>query len=409
MSLLTCPFCGARFPGQAGLKIGARLNCERCGERFSVTDLPGEESPAAPVTATVGPASPSPVQIKPRRSNLKVAAILLAGMTLMAGLSLTYALLTVSFRRDNDKAISRKPRRPWLAEDTTIPEEIARAPGNLTGLGYLPPETGILVGLQIEELLASPAGRELRSRTFRVGKETLSLERVSEWTGLPLESMDHVLLGVVIRDDDTDLTPPLFLVVRTRKDYDPSRVRLAFQASRPREETSPGGIKRSIFAGKVGPVPVQLWLADSKTFVVAVFSGFDRVPRTPHDGLSTFGPELRRLAESRLTPGLPAFLLGHSADWKKTWLPTLLKNVQDVPLLQRLEDVTTFGIWLVATQPTRIQAAFHCRDEDGAKRIEQKVLLPRVEQDQEHFSFVRDGSWLDLQLKLEGLAPPGKP
>jgi hypothetical protein len=336
----------------------------------------------------------------PVRANRLVGAAVIGLMVVMAGTGLTYALLTVHTRREHDRALPRKPRRPWLSERTPTPEE-AVAPAQLPALGYLPASTGVVAAVQVQELLASPAGKELRSQPLRVGGTGFSLDSVKDWTGLEAEDVDHAVLGVAVRDgEDADLTPPVHLVVRTRRPYNPARVRLALKATRPHEERAPGGGKRTLYAASVRGVPVQLWLADERTLVLGLFSDLAQVPAAPQEGLAQLPAELRRVIEQRLAAGVPAWVAGHSADWKKTWLPALLARRKDVPVLGRLEQVRTFALWLVPSRPAKLAGAFRCGDEAQARKVEAEELAPREKEHPETFKYTREGAWLDVQLTL---------
>src|SRR5262249_54991934 len=151
---LTCPYCNARQPPQAGLTAGQRVTCPRCGEAFKVTTTPAF-TPEAPASLPTPPAPSAPpaVRTKPVRANRLVAGVILGVMRVMAGTGLTYALLTVQQRREHDRALPRKSRRPWLTDQPTAGDVVASA--DLAGLGYLPPPTGVVAALQVEELLAS--------------------------------------------------------------------------------------------------------------------------------------------------------------------------------------------------------------------------------------------------------------
>jgi hypothetical protein len=275
------------------------------------------------------------------------------------------------------------------------------APGELAGIGYMPRATGILAGVQVEELLASAAGQELRSKPLKIGNGHFQLDTIKDWTGLAIEEIEHLVLGVVVRDGaDAELTPPTHLVVRTRKPYDQSRVRVALKASRAREDRAPDGSKRTLYTASVRGLPMQLWLADDRTIVVGLFSNFELVPGKPHEGLRQLPTELREVIEKRLPTGTPAWIAGHSANWKKTWLPTLAETMKAVPLFARVDQVTTFAVWLLPSKPAKIAGAFRCIDEAAARKIEQTDLVPMQKDNAESFKFIRAGDWLDVQLTI---------
>ncbi|MFO0843738.1 MAG: hypothetical protein U0797_15310 [Gemmataceae bacterium] len=381
-----------------GLAVGQKVACARCGEAFTLTRLP-DDVPADPSPAT---APPTPVA-KPVRANRLVALGVLAVMALMAGVGLTYALLTVQTRRDHDRALPRKSRRPWQTERTEPPDQVP-APGDLAGLGYLPATTGVVAAVQVEELLASPAGRELRSRPFKIGQGDYQLDNLKDWVGVAVEEIEHVVLGVTVRDGhDADLTPPTQLVVRTSQPYDARRVQVALKASKAREGRADDGTKRTLYTASVRGVPATLWLADERTFVVGLFGQFDLVPGKPHDGLKPLRTDLREVVEKRIPVGAPVWVAGHADDWKKTWLPTLAAAAKDVPLTARLGEVKTFALWLAPSKPAKVTGAFRCADEAVARKIEAAELTPRAKDDVLKYS--RDGAWLDVQVTLSQARP----
>src|SRR5262245_48015023 len=246
----TCPYCNAQQPQTAGLTLGQRVTCPRCGETYKVTTLPATGLPAPPAVPTT-PTPLPPVAPTWTFSKRLVLLVVLGVMVVMAGTGLTYALRTVQERRDHDRALPRKSRRPWLTDPAAPPDVVA--PTDLAGLGYLPPSTGVVAALQVEELLASPAGKELRSRPLKIGNVDFTLDSVRDWTGVEVDNLDHLVLGVVVRDGtDADLTPAVHLVVRTRKPYQAERVRVALKAARAHDERTPEGGQRTLYSASVG-------------------------------------------------------------------------------------------------------------------------------------------------------------
>jgi hypothetical protein len=286
------------------------------------------------------------------------------------------------------------------------------SPARLAALGYLPPGTGVVAGLHVQEVLASPAGKDLRARPLKLGNFEVRLDSLRDWLGLDVEDVDHVVLGVVLRNprDAPDLTPPAHLVVRTRRPYSANQLRAALKAGQSRQARAPGGGKRTVYEAKVGGLPMTLWLADDRTIVLALANEeLEGVPERPAEGLDHLSAEVRVLIEKRLSPGMVLWAAGHSEDWKKTWLPLLLAGFKDVPVLSRLAQVKGFAVGVLADRPARLQGAFECRDEQAARRIEDQELTARAKKEPEKFKYSRDGAWLDVQWKfdLPGEAPPG--
>ena len=290
MTTLTCPFCNAVIPPIPGLVVGQRIACPRCGEAFAVSHVPASavEYPLAQLPDAVGPAP------KPVRANRILGGAVFGVMLLMAGVGLAYALATVQMRRDHDRALPRKQRKPWLLGNKPSDEEIAVSPAQLVGLRYLPPSTGFVAGLHVEELLNGTLGKDLESKSWKVGPVEVSLGNVKEWTGLAIEDIDHIVVGVDVRDlDARDLTPPVHIVVRALRSDGANRMRVALKATSGRKEKAPDGGERMVYGFSVKNVPMRLWVADDRTVVLGVFSKLDRVPAKPTADITHLPRQIR--------------------------------------------------------------------------------------------------------------------
>src|SRR5262245_44774930 len=153
---MTCPYCNATQPPRAGLALGQRVACARCGESFAVTHLPQaiQQEPAGWGTSASAPAPAAPWSMPPgkrRWSNRALGGLVLGVMLVMGGIGLTYALMTQDFRRKNDTSLPRKSRRSTTEE---LPPLEPTPPARLAGLGYLPTATNVLAGASVPELLA---------------------------------------------------------------------------------------------------------------------------------------------------------------------------------------------------------------------------------------------------------------
>jgi hypothetical protein len=399
------------------------MTCPRCGESVTLAaraDAGIQERPvsaAAPSSTAFTTAPPAPgAPARPMRSNWMVAGVVLGVMVAMATTGLIYALMTVNVRRAHDTELPPKVRKPFeiFRKKETQPIEPAEriAPSRLAGLGYLPPGTNVVAGVHVEELLAGPGGKELRGQGVKIAGVDLKLDAVKDWLGLAVEEIDHLILGAQLREGkDVELTPPVYLVVRTRQGYDASRVKKALQATRPRELPAPGGGKRSVYSAKIQNVPLLLWLADERTFMLGLFTKMEDVPLTPQEGATPLPAELRQVIEQRLGAGVPIWLAGHSSDWEQTLLPKLLSGWKRLPVLSQLKAVRTFAVALEPGRPARLFGSFRCADETSARRIEQQELAPRQKADPKGFTFNRDNEWLSVQMTVDvggGGPPPGK-
>jgi hypothetical protein len=400
----TCPYCNAQTPPEAR----GRVACPRCGEVYTTsgTGAPAHVAAAPSLTAGAGSAAVG----KPVRANRLVAGVVLAVMTLMAAAGLTYALMTVQVRRGHDQALPRRPRKAieYFRKPRPEPAEPV-APANLAGLGYLPAGTNVAAAVHVAELLASPAAAALREKGLPAGGGEWKLDALTEQLGVAPDEIDHLVLGAQLdAGQDRNLTPPAYLVVRTKAPYNAVRVRLALGAKRAAEVPAPDGGKRSLYAARLKklPLPAQLWLADGQTFVLAFFSKLEDVPRQPAPGDARLQKELRQVLEQRLAGGAPAWLAGHSANWDKTLLPALLGGLKAVPGLDRLGQVQTFAVWLQLSTPAKVLGAFRCVDAAAARQVEQQELLRRKKTGANGPSLRRVGEWLDVEIQLPD--PPAK-
>src|SRR5437899_3021283 len=153
---LSCPYCNSFVTTPPGARVGQRVNCPRCGESFVYRPAKRD----ADGTEAVLEQSPLPSDgtTPARWSNRRLATFVLGGMATMAALGLAFALTTTQLRRSHDRVGSADPQR-------AIPIRTV-APAELEGLGYLPPDTDIILGVHVAELLQEPAGRELLPRLF---------------------------------------------------------------------------------------------------------------------------------------------------------------------------------------------------------------------------------------------------
>lgn len=388
---LTCPYCNAIQAPRAGLAVGARTTCPRCGESFVATSLP---EPAAEPPATA-PAAPR------RVSNRALATAVLGVMVLMGGLGLAYALVTQDFRRQNDKSLPRKSRRP-AADDPPAPDG-PPSPASLDGLAYLPRTANVIAGAYLPALRADPRWPAVKRLRLGTGPATLSLEQILANSGLDEADIDHVVLGATLRAlDAPELTPPITVVLRTARDYDSARLRKALKATRPVLTTSDDGARREVYRATLGKLPASLWQPDARTAVVGIFDvELKHAPGKPHEGAAALPAEVRQALEERLSGAPPLWAVGHSADWGKTVVGTLLAAARDVPLADRIGQVRTFALALSLGRPARLVWQVQAADEAAARDIEAKVLAPRAAAAPGAFKFARDGAWLTVQTDVD--------
>jgi hypothetical protein len=403
---LTCLFCNAEVPLAPGLPKGHKVTCPRCGETFPLRQPSADVQPApgvvtAPAATLPALAAPA-VAARPLRSvvgaNRRVAALVVGVMLLMAATGLTYALMTQDFRRANDSGlIKRRGYRP------TRPDHEANAEAALASpLGYLPPETNAIVWVHAAELRASPAGRRLLEGALPVGGRPLPLGEARAWTGLGVEQIDQVVLG--LKADD-NLAPPLTLVVRTRQKYDSQEVVRALEAQR---RDLPGD-SREVYRFTIpnAPLPVRqalLWFADDRTLVVRLLAplrgvglgqGQGQVPVQPVAGFGHLGEGVRDLI-ARAGPSPPLGAVAQVADWSQGAPVFLAGQLKLAPEdLERLQQVRAFALSLRPEKQVQLVGAVEAADAAAAAALEKRYLAPH--KGAAGLTFGRDKDWLTLR------------
>jgi hypothetical protein len=446
VELLTCPYCNAELTVAPGTPAGRRVPCPRCGESFpyrpsegvTTSPPPGLQitaqppAPEVPATDTfrfkvglllgiigvVGAVTLAYIRsadvavivgamalgallwawfFRVRRSNQATAGFVLANMALVAAAGLALALRTQSERRAHDAGLphGRRPSRAVPeppAPAGPAPAE-AVAPDRLAALGYLAPDTSVVAGLHVAELLADDAGKRLLSDPIKVGASEFRLAALEGWTGLRPEEVDHVVLGVKA---DDPLPPRLNVVVRTRRPYDAAKVRAALKA-RP----AVGGTKELYRFDGPG-VPLVLWSADDRTLVLGLLAThLEAVPLRPRDGLEALVPELRPILRERMRPAGPVWAAGSARDWANTAAAPLLERLGPADRA-RVRSVRTFGLWLQPGREVTVNGVFRCADPDAARALEQYAQTRWGKST--NLKVVVDDDWLTVQLRADAAA-----
>ncbi len=374
-----CPYCNALVPVGPGVGGGPFLSCPRCGERF-VYRAPGMEAVQATAEAQAGPGLPG-LDREPAREPLldrvgerlrgssrrRIALTVLGVMIVMAGAGLALALLTQGFRRANDQ-----PK----GSGTANPVVQVTPPAELSGLGYLPPDTDIIAGVHVAEALQDPIGRLILER-FRPAQALAEgpdqaapqLDSLERWTGLRLREVDHIVLGLNITNR---LLPKVVLVVQTRQPYDPEKVRAALKARASPEPGKP--LYRFQLEGQ--RLDAVVWFAGERTLIVGrEAEDLQDVPATPRAGIAHLSVPLQTMLRERLGRVAPVWAVGHSDDWDKTAARLLLAS-RPKEARRTLESVRSFGVWLELGQGITLGGAFHCADEKAARSLESHLAPP---------------------------------
>jgi hypothetical protein len=237
-------------------------------------------------------------------------------------------------------------------------------------LGYLPPDTNVIAGLHVAKLLKDPAGRELASQSH-LGPTDVGIVNLEQWTGLPLEDLADVVLGLKV---DDRFPPRLTLVVQTLKPYDEAKVRAAVKDSQQVERHQK---KLYRFHLDKPPLTATLWCAGQSTLVYGLSpEDLDAVPLAPRAAFEHLPAALQSCLTNPLSRQAQAWVFATNEHWDKSvlWPLLALRLGND---LEVLKGVQTIGLWLRFDQEVGVNALAQCTDPAAAQGLEQ--LLRRSE------------------------------
>jgi hypothetical protein len=378
-----CPFCNTSLPPLSAPPAGEKLPCPRCGELVPASRWQVDTSIAAG-EPKYNPA-PSPAMSAAIRGGLpgnrKTAFIILGIMVTMAIVGLSYALWTTKLRR------SRDPRS--MLDPITF-----RKPLELQGLGYLPKDSQVIVGLHIAEWLADK----------KVGKPLLDEPRPAalDWvvkqlprvTGLPLEEIDHVVLAASFDN------PQVVMVIKARRPYDLSKI-----AEHAKPSNTPLYQEKTLYEIVFHP-PVEslLWCVEEKTLVCVLRID---TPKIEHlHGLSATPRRLDEVLSAPLHDALKERLPKHQFAWAVGRLDKLGLLKDALPLLPigmaNLKEVKTFALGLEPVEGLTLTGHFQTTDAKSAAKL--KVFLDgvKIEGATQKLAMPNEGDneqWLTWQVR----------
>jgi hypothetical protein len=391
MSEITCPYCNAIQTNLSAVRAGQMVTCVRCQESFrSLADVGRGEN--IPRDLQVVPIKP--LYTKP---NIQVAAMVLGVMTVMAGIGLTYALMTVKDRRANDSGLkeSISHKRPRQLDVPDLPPVEAVRPYNLAALRLLPGDMDVLLGIHMAEIQQNAEGKRLLNREIPGLKgsiESRVLKRMRELTGLDASDLDHLVVGGRLRDTS------IIVAIRTLGPVDRDEIlrRLGAHA-RPQA----GVAKLYEFRQELLPTHStgMIHFLDAQTMLIGwearatdLEPGQAREPR----------PEILALLKDRMSPSGPVWMAGHLDKWVPA-LGLLLgsRGISDQEQ-KTLAELRTFGVWLTLDQRVTVYAALHFGKEQAA--VEAKNLLGARLEDRPGVKIFGEKDWLTLQYRPEAQA-----
>jgi hypothetical protein len=289
-------------------------------------------------------------------------------------LPLGYVLATVTFLAIGGLAVTvlavqiskQRASRPALEE--TKAEVRTMAPASLPALGYLPPDTDLVAGIHVAEILADPVAREFLKQ-LRLGSADVDLSVIQKWTGLRLEDVDHAVLGLRVKDE---LIPRFNLVVRTTWAYDAESLRRSIKVHRMPDPGKKELYRLELEKSVLRPV---LWFANDRTIIVGLKAeDLVPVPARQREGIDHLLPELSSILKERLGAGTPVWIVGRPENWDPQLGILLHRWKREGQPAEYLKQVRTFGLWFQFNDGLALNAAFQCATPDSALGLEAYLI-----------------------------------
>lgn len=315
-------------------------------------------------------------------------------MLTMAIIGLSYALWTVK---------ERQARHPWMPKKL---EPIAfRRPLELSSLGYLPKHCPIVAGLHIAEMMQDEeVGKKLLAEP-RPEMLEWALKPIARTSGLTLEEIDHVVLGVMFEQQ----TPQLVMIVKARSKISLEKIAEARPAKSSLYQERPV----YEFTSKSGDTLV--WCVDDETLIylyrldapkVEHLKNLPTKPRSLDEALS---PTAHAVMKERLPKQAFAWAAGDldALGALKLALPLMLGAKADFSVLF---EAQRFAVSVAPNGGVTLNGSFLMKDAKASGRLKsflegvaiegaksQKVELPPADVEQ----------WVSWQVRGDAAAIRG--
>jgi hypothetical protein len=265
-------------------------------------------------------------------------------------------------------AIQARPVRPPLELDRPKPAPVP--PAELAALGYLPDDIDAIAAVHVAEVLDEPTGRDVLRRVGLGGEGAPDLEK---WTGLKLDDLDHVVVGLKL---DAEMLTRFIVVARARHPIDPQHLRDALKTTAKQEVEGRSVYPFVLQTGLplLASVGVSVWFADERTLVIA--KEFKHTPQTPHKGIDHLRPALQEAIKERLAPTSQVWFAAHADGWDglnfflRQGLTEWLGRDADT-----FKKVRTVALGLTIDNGLTLSGAVNCEDEPAAAAL-RKYLDP---------------------------------
>jgi hypothetical protein len=238
---------------------------------------------------------------------------------------------------------------------------VSVAPAKWRAVGYLPPDTDVIVGLHAAQIVSEPEFRRLF--TGMLLNQT-GFSNLTDLIGLDLNDINHAVVGLRV---EGRVVPRLTLVLQTRRPYDGSKMLSDLRAHRPTERN---GKTLYRFSPKQSNLELTLWQATERTLVAGIIpEDLDEVPAAPIPGAAGLGESSRRLL-GQMPEASALWAIAHVAGWPWTFgsLPFLagLPNTE----LALLAKLRSLALWLESGDPIIWHLRVECADKESAEEIE---------------------------------------
>jgi hypothetical protein len=348
----TCPYCNANLPANLQPVRGRGLVCPRCQEV-----LPHS---AAAVPGTVQAAAEGFEPSRPRPSSSRVAAYVLSLMFVMAAIGFTFAWYTTSTRRARD----RQADQP----DSGTIRRVVLAPAALPGLGYIPGDVNIILGLNVAEA----AGQEDSLRFLHAVRTLAGVP-----AGPKLESLltqlwdqvDHVILGVRVEDQ---LLPRFTLVIQSLRTIPQESVLSSLKGQRKEHG------KRTVYTFPLESVGIDgtLWIADDHTLVITrAPADLDAAPLKLAPGIDRFNSDLQEVFRDSLPAGVLFWLAAATRHGDQVLAPLVQIGALAQADAATLAPLQKLGLWFRVDNKLVMEANADLSNEQAASKF--KAYLAR--------------------------------
>jgi hypothetical protein len=299
-----------------------------------------------------------------------VGLVIVSIMLVMAAIGFAFAWFTTESRRQRDR----------LGETSAAASSqvVSIAPAKLAALGYLPRDTDAVAGIHIAELMNQP-GTAAILQLMRSDRMNFGIHRLEQLTGLRLEDLDHVVIGLKMEEADL---PHIYVIVKTRFPYDEEEIRERLKAKRPVKVA-----EKLVYRIALEQIQatIALWCADERTLVFALHQkDLAGLPAKPIPGADRFSPQIGKYLapapyQAKLSTlpgqgpimenGTEVWVVGASGKWDDTLAFLRLVGLEEADR-RVLSQVRAFRGQVRCGGNVDVRIEVKCADADGASEFD---------------------------------------